>query len=141
MPEYQSGYCTVEHAVAKKLKALVVRETVAAMSECLVQQFRLVKGVAKLPAKCITVHILISRTLYAASQFSASLVSASLANSLVIPRRPTASYFVCFKRPFFSAYQPIASTFSIRQRLLDGQSNSCEITEIPPDHEGFAHNI
>ena len=38
MPEYQSCNCAVEHTVAKKLQALIVREAMAAVGQRLAQQ-------------------------------------------------------------------------------------------------------
>ena len=52
MPEYQSCNCAVEHTVAKKLQALIVREAMAAVGQRLAQQCRLVEDVANFLAKC-----------------------------------------------------------------------------------------
>ncbi len=70
MPEYQCGHCAVEHAIAEKLKALVMGEAVATMGERLAQQLRPAEDVAKLLAKCVTVHILISGTQFGSFLFA-----------------------------------------------------------------------
>src|SRR5687768_11577137 len=75
MSEYQCGYRAVKHAIAQKLKAFVMGEAVATMSERLAQQLWAAEDVAKFLAKCVTVHILISGTQFGSFPFAVACSS------------------------------------------------------------------
>jgi hypothetical protein len=81
MPEYQSCNCAVEHTVAKKLQALIVREAMAAVGQRLAQQRWLVEDIANFLAKCSAVHILIIDRDSRSPKFQTTLFANSSANS------------------------------------------------------------
>ncbi|GAB1720539.1 MAG: hypothetical protein NTAFB09_22700 [Nitrosospira sp.] len=50
MPEYQPRNSAIQHGVSEEFKALIVRNAMAAMSQGLAEEGRLIKAVAELPA-------------------------------------------------------------------------------------------
>ena len=56
MAEYQSRDRAVENAVAQELQSLIVREAMAAVSQCLAQQIGTMECVSDSPAELLIVH-------------------------------------------------------------------------------------
>lgn len=67
MMEYQSGDGAVEDGVTQKFKPFVVRYAVAAVRQCLPQQFGSTEGVTEFPAQCRTLRIPVSCPQFCAS--------------------------------------------------------------------------